>query len=95
MTAKQNPTNKDLYTALGEIKSDVKSIHEQVKRTNGRVTTLEKKEFARGLIEEFIKDQGIKSPSEEKAGWSKREQALIGIIMAMLGIASAVVGGAL
>ena len=99
MTNQKRPTIADVYKALGSlqqdvgsVKIDVKKIHEQTKKTNGRVTELEKKELKRETIENFAKEQGIKTPKEEKEGWTGREKTLTAIITALLAIVSALIG---
>lgn len=93
MTTQKRYTNQDIYTAIGRIEEKVDAVHEQAKKTNGRVTRLESIEQRREAVEAYIDKEGIKTPSEEKDGWTSREKALISIIMALLAVASAYVGG--
>ena len=99
MTNQKRPTIADVYKALGTlqqdvgtVKSEVKKVHEQTRKTNGRVTKLEEKELRRSIEEELYDKHDIKSPKEEKEGWSAREKTLTAIITALLAIVSALIG---
>lgn len=99
MTKQKEPTLKellrDIYTKQGQHDTLLTGILEQAQKTNGRVTRLENIESNRSAVEAYKDKEGFKTPSEEKDGWTNREKALISIIMAMLALASAVVGGVL
>jgi hypothetical protein len=94
MTDQHKPTISDVYKAIGfikqdvgGIKADVQSIHEQTKKTNGRVTALESKENARSAVENYIAKEGIKTPQEENEGNNKLVKqlfAIIGVLTAMI-----------
>lgn len=92
MTEKKRPTNADIYTALGAIQNDLKAIHKQVRETNGRVTALEKREYGRTLIEEFVEKEGIKTPAQKADGWTTREKTLTAIITSLIAIVAAMAG---
>lgn len=93
MAASKKPTLSDIYLKLGQHDEVLKQIHAQVKATNGRVTALENKENNRAAVEAYIDKEGLKTPSEEKDGWTTREKALVSIIMGILAVASAAVAG--
>lgn len=86
-------SNADIYTALGRLDEKVDQIHDQVRRTNGRVTKLELDEAKRqGQEGEREKESGRIVTPAEKEGWTSREKTLTAIITALLAIVGALVG---
>lgn len=87
----KNPTNLDLYKLLGQIEEKVEQVHDQIKKTNGRVGTLEKWRDRLDIIDEYKKTpQEVRQ--EKGEGWTNREKTLTAIIAALLAIVSALVG---
>lgn len=87
MTTSNEPTNSEIMEKLGRIEATVavqlKDILEQVKKTNGRVTLLEKWKEKLDIIDVYKKENGtILVPKE--VDWQK-------IILTTLGILSTAV----
>lgn len=95
MAQRKTPTNADIYRTLGQIDEKLEQIHAQVKRTNGRVTVIEKwkesQEFGEAAVEAY-KAKHPQTPQEKAEGWSVREKTLTAIITTLLAIMAALVG---
>jgi len=83
MTTSNEPTNSEIMEKLGRIEATVavqlKDILEQVKKTNGRVTLLEKWKEKLDIIDVYKKENGtILVPKE--VDWQKIILATLGIL---------------
>jgi hypothetical protein len=83
MTTSNEPTNSEIMEKLGRIEATVavqlKDILEQVKKTNGRVTLLEKWKEKLDIIDVYKKENGtILVPKE--IDWQKIVLATLGIL---------------
>lgn len=83
MTTSNEPTNSEIMEKLGRIEATVavqlKDILEQVKKTNGRVTLLEKWKEKLDIIDVYKKENGtILVPKE--IDWQKIMLATLGIL---------------
>lgn len=78
----KEPTNSQLYEKLGKIETTVSDIHTQVKKTNGRVTALERWREKLDIIELYKKEAG------GAIDWNKIIIAALGIITTMAAIIS-------
>ena len=94
---KKSPTLADIYTSLGHLDGRLTSqndkldeIHTEVKRTNGRVTKLEKRAELEDGIDSWQKDNKV-TPKED-GKWTAREKTLTGIIVSLIAIVSAAIG---
>lgn len=83
MTTPNEPTNSEIMEKLGKIEATVavqlKDILEQVKKTNGRVTLLEKWKEKLDIIDVYKKENGtILVPKE--VDWQKIILTTLGIL---------------
>ncbi len=83
MTTPNEPTNSEIMEKLGRIEATVavqlKDILEQVKKTNGRVTLLEKWKEKLDIIDVYKKENGtILVPKE--VDWQKIILTTLGIL---------------
>jgi hypothetical protein len=83
MTTSNEPTNSEIMEKLGRIEATVavqlKDILEQVKKTNGRVTLLEKWKEKLDIIDVYKKENGsILVPKE--IDWQKIILTTLGIL---------------
>jgi len=87
----KEPTNSDLYEKLGRMEAtfDVRlnDILKQVKKTNGRVTVLEKWKDRLDIIEVYKKENGTTVLPKE-VDWQK----IVMYALGLLGTALAVIG---
>jgi hypothetical protein len=83
MTTPNEPTNSEIMEKLGKIEATVavqlKDILEQVKRTNGRVTMLEKWKEKLDIIDVYKKENGTVLVPKE-IDWQKIILATLGIL---------------
>jgi hypothetical protein len=83
MDKNTEPTNFDLYEKLGKIEArfegKLTDIYEQVKKTNGRVTKLEKWKEKLDIIEIYKKENGAVLVPKE-IDWQKIILATLGIL---------------
>lgn len=84
MAEKRLPTNEDIFRTLGQIDEKVDEIKHQVKRTNGRVTTLEKWKNDLDVVEAYkarssIVPEKLQSPPD-------LVKVLLGLLVTALGI---------
>lgn len=91
MTTSNEPSNSEIMEKLGRIEATVavqlKDILEQVKKTNGRVTTLEKWKEKLDIIEIYKKENGTVLVPKE-IDWQKITLYILGILataMALIG----------
>lgn len=87
----KEPTNADLYERLGRMEASTSeqldSILEQVKKTNGRVTKLEKWKERLDIIEVYKKENGaIIVPKE--VDWQKLMLYSLGLLGTALAVIS-------
>jgi hypothetical protein len=87
----KEPTNADLYERLGKMEANtnaqLESILNQVKKTNGRVTRLEKWKERLDIIEIYKKENGaIIVPKE--VDWQKLLLYALGLVGTALAIIS-------
>lgn len=86
MSSKE-PTNADLYEKLGTMEERLADIFKQVKRTNGRVTVLERWKDKLDIIEIYKKESGTTLLPKE-VDWQK----IVMYALGLLGTALAVIG---
>lgn len=91
MSGNTEPTNADLYERLGKMEANtniqLESILSQVKKTNGRVTRLEKWKEKLDIIEVYKKENGtILVPKE--VDWQKIVLYALGLVGTALAIIS-------
>lgn len=83
MTTPNEPTNSEIMEKLGKIEATVavqlKDILEQVKKTNGRVTLLEKWKEKLDIIDVYKKENGTVLVPKE-IDWQKIILATLGIL---------------
>jgi len=83
MTTSNEPTNSEIMEKLGKIEATVavqlKDILEQVKKTNGRVTTLERWKEKLDIIDVYKKENGTVLVPKE-IDWQKIILATLGIL---------------
>lgn len=91
MAEKKNPTNTDIYRALGRLDEKISEIHSQVKRTNGRVSTLEIWKQGVDAVD-LYKRENRPTKQEVKEGWTARDKALTAIITVLVSIIATLVG---
>jgi len=87
----KEPTNADLYERLGKMEAStseqLESILDQVKKTNGRVTKLEKWKERLDIIEVYKKENGaIIVPKE--VDWQKLMLYSLGLVGTALAVIS-------
>lgn len=89
--AKKEPTLADIWQKLGNQDSTLSAIHEQVRKTNGRVTKVEqwkdRVEQREIWAAEWTKDHSP-TPQEKAEGWTAREKTLTSIIISLIAILS-------
>jgi len=83
MTTSNEPSNSEIMEKLGNIEATVKvrldDILQQVKKTNGRVTVLEKWKEKLDIIEVYKKENGTVLVPKE-IDWQKIVLATLGIL---------------
>lgn len=83
MTTPNEPSNSEIMEKLGNIEATVKvrldDILQQVKKTNGRVTVLEKWKEKLDIIEVYKKENGTVLVPKE-IDWQKIVLATLGIL---------------
>ena len=83
MTTPNEPTNADLYERLGAMESTFNSqladILNQVKKTNGRVTRLERWKERFDIIAEYKKENGD-TKGEPVVDWQKIVFYTLGLV---------------
>lgn len=91
MTTQNEPTNSEIMEKLGSIEASfavrLESILDQVKKTNGRVTTLEKWKEKLDIIEIYKKENGAVLVPKE-IDWQKLLLASLGLVGTALAIIS-------
>lgn len=90
MVVKRNPTNSDIYRSLGRVDEKVSEIHDQVKRTNGRVSELERWKQSVDAVD-LYKKENRPTNQEVKERWTARDKALTAIITALVSIIATLV----
>lgn len=90
MAVKRQVSNADLYLRLGQIDEKVDAVHEQTKKTNGRVNNLERWRDAVLAVEQY-REKELNKIAEDK-GWTRREKQLIAFITTLMGIVAALIG---
>lgn len=81
----RNPTNADIYEKLGKLEAVQIATLEQVQKTNGRVTKLEKWKDKLDAIADYKKDNG----SDKVSGIDS--QKIIMYALGLLGTALAII----
>ena len=91
MTTSNEPTNSEIMEKLGNIEASfavrLENILEQVKKTNGRVTRLEKWKEKLDIIEIYKKENGTVLVPKE-IDWQKLLLASLGLVATALAIIS-------
>ena len=82
---KQEPTNSDLYEKLGAMEERLADILKQVKKTNGRVTVLEKWKERLDIIEVYKKENGTVILPKE-IDWQKILMYALGLVGTALAV---------
>jgi hypothetical protein len=83
----QEPSNADLYEKMGKLEAIQVATLEQVQKTNGRVTRLERWRDKIDVIEVYKKENGVtKFPGE--IDWQKLMLASLGLVATSLAIIS-------
>lgn len=93
----KNPSNADIFKALGKLDEKVDQIHKQVVHTNGRLTKVERWKEKLETIDDYKREnpQETQSPIQQKEreeGWTVREKFLTAVILSLLAIVTALVG---
>ncbi len=86
---KKNPSNNEIFMAIGALQEKVDAIHIQTKKTNGRVTRLEQWKEKADVIANYLKEHPAaleKTPQERQDVWTKREKTLLAIISSLITI---------
>lgn len=81
----RKPTNSDIYEKLGKLEAVQIATFEQVQKTNGRVTKLEKWKDKLDVIADYKKDNG----SDKTSGIDS--QKIIMYALGLLGTALAII----
>lgn len=83
MSTREEPTNADLYERLGSMEATFNSqlvdILNQVKKTNGRVTRLERWKERFDIIAEYKKENG-EIKGESAVDWQKIVFYTLGLV---------------
>lgn len=86
MTTPNEPTNADIFEKLGGIESRLTDVYDQVKKTNGRVTKLEKWREKIDIIADYTKENG---KGETVVDWQKLLLYALGLVATALAIIGA------
>lgn len=85
-----NPSNSDLYEKIAEFHASTKmqldAIEAQVRRTNGRVTKLEKWKDKLDIIAEYTKEEKIDGKTVKVVDWEKIVYYALGLVGTALAI---------
>lgn len=85
-----NPSNSDLYEKIAEFHAGTKvqldAIEAQVRRTNGRVTKLEKWKDKLDIIAEYTKEEKIDGKTVKVVDWEKIVYYALGLVGTALAI---------
>lgn len=84
MTPQKEPTNADIFEKLGRLEAVQIATLEQVQKTNGRVTRLEKWKDKLDVIADYKKENGDKSEGIDS-------QKIIMYALGLLGTALAII----
>lgn len=83
------PSNSEIMEKLGNIEAQfdqrLKDIYEQVKKTNGRVTKLEKWKEKLDIIADYTKENG---KGETVVDWQKLLMYALGLVATALAVIS-------
>jgi len=88
MTTPNEPTNADIFEKLGSIESRLSDVYEQVRRTNGRVTKLEKWKDKLDIIADYTKQN---PKGETVVDWQKLLLYALGLVATALAIIGATI----
>lgn len=88
MTTPNEPTNADIFEKLGSIESRLSDVYEQVRRTNGRVTKLEKWREKLDIIADYTKQN---PKGETVVDWQKLLLYALGLVATALAIIGATI----
>lgn len=88
MTTPNEPTNADIFEKLGSIESRLSDVYEQVRRTNGRVTKLEKWKDRLDIIADYTKQN---TKGETVVDWQKLLLYALGLVATALAIIGATI----
>lgn len=88
MTSPNEPTNADIFEKLGSIESRLSDVYEQVRRTNGRVTKLEKWREKIDIIADYTKQN---PKGETVVDWQKLLLYALGLVATALAIIGATI----
>ena len=91
MTTQNEPTNSEIMEKLGSIEASfavrLESILDQVKKTNGRVTKLEKWKEKLDIIDMYKKENGVVLVPKE-VDWQRLLLVALGLVGTALAIIS-------
>jgi predicted DNA-binding protein YlxM (UPF0122 family) len=86
------PSNSEIMEKLGNIESKFEvrltDIYEQVKRTNGRVTKLEKWKDKLDIIADYKKEETVNGKTETVVDWQKLLMYALGLVATALAVIS-------
>jgi hypothetical protein len=88
MNTPNEPSNADIFEKLGSIESRLSDVYEQVRKTNGRVTKLEKWKDKLDIIADYTKDNG---KGETVVDWQKLLLYALGLVATALAIIGATI----
>lgn len=88
MTTPNEPTNADIFEKLGSIESRLSDVYEQVRKTNGRVTKLEKWKDKLDIIADYTKQN---PKGETVVDWQKLLLYALGLVATALAIIGATI----
>lgn len=87
------PSNSEIMEKLGNIESKFEvrltDIYEQVKKTNGRVTKLEKWKDKLDIIADYKKEETVNGRTETVIDWQKLLYYALGLVATALAIIGA------
>lgn len=86
------PSNSEIMEKLGNIEARfdqrLKDIYEQVKKTNGRVTKLEKWKEKLDIIADYKKEETVNGKTETVVDWQKLLMYALGLVATALAVIS-------
>jgi hypothetical protein len=88
MATPNEPSNADIFEKLGNIESRLSDVYEQVRKTNGRVTKLEKWREKLDIIADYTKQN---PKGETVVDWQKLLLYALGLVATALAIIGATI----
>jgi hypothetical protein len=89
------PTNAEIFTAIGVLQQKLEEVYIQTKKTNGRVTRLEEWKKKADVIADYLKEHPSleaksTAPGPKAIDWQAIVLKLIGAITALAAVISAI-----